>query len=345
MIGIISYGTYIPINRIKTSEIASFWGKNGAEISETLGVFEKSVASLDEDAATLAVEAANRTLNLLETSLNDIQALMVGSESHPYVVKPTSTIVGNLLGLPGNYLALDTEFACKAATGALQLISGLVESGRVNLGLVIGSDVAQAKMGDALEYTAGSASTALLIGREKPVAQIIDFTSYSTDTPDFWRREGQKFPSHAGRFTGEPAYFKHILQASQDLLQKTKLKPSAFDYAVFHMPNAKFPKTVAKRLGFSENQLKPGFVVENIGNPYSASALTGLAATLDVAKPGQKIFVCSYGSGAGSDAFYLKTTRYLTDHQKRNKFKVADQIKNKKYLGYGELLKLMHQKA
>jgi hydroxymethylglutaryl-CoA synthase len=345
MIGIISYGTYIPSFRIRTSDIADFWGKNGSEIAETLGVFEKSVPAVDEDTATLAVEAALRAISTLRPPIShlDIEALMVGSESHPYIVKPTSTIVGSLLGLNENYLALDTEFACKAATGAMQLVSGLVESERIKLGLIIGADTAQAKMGDALEYTASAAATAIILGNQKPIAQILDFTSYSSDTPDFWRREGQKHPSHAGRFTGEPAYFKHILGASTSLLEKTQMKPSQFDYVVFHMPNAKFPKTIAKKLGFSERQINPGFVVEQIGNPYSASSLTGLAAILDIAKPNQKIFLCSYGSGAGSDAFYIKTTQNLLNHQKENPWKISEQIANKKYITYPELLKLMQQ--
>ena len=155
--------------------------------------------------------------------------------------------------------------------------------------MAIGSDVAQSRPSDVLEYTAGSASAAFVLGKKNTIANLIDFTSYSSDTPDFWRRDNEKFPSHAGRFTGSPAYFTHVFKASEKMLKKVKMTPSDFTYAVFHMPNAKFPKDAAKKLGFSEIQLKPGFVVEYIGNPYSASSMVGLAATLDLAKPGDKI--------------------------------------------------------
>ncbi|MBI2593373.1 hydroxymethylglutaryl-CoA synthase, partial [Candidatus Daviesbacteria bacterium] len=195
MNGIISYGTYIPRNRIKISSIALFWRKNSEEIEKGLGLSEKSVASLDEDATTLAIEAALIAIQSGKIPLKDIKALAVGSESHPYAVKPTSTIVGEILGIPHNYLAIDTQFACKAATAAMRLISKMDELKQNKYGLVIGSDVAQAKPGDALEYTAASASAAFVMGGgNKVIAQIISSTSYSSDTPDFWRRDGQKFP-------------------------------------------------------------------------------------------------------------------------------------------------------
>lgn len=340
MVGIISYGTYIPRNRLKTAEIAQFWGKS----IEGLGVLEKSVAAMDEDAATMAIESSLRALSSGSIAPEEIKALAVGSESHPYAVKPTSTTVGQILGLPNNYLAIDTQFACKAATAAMILVSLMSHLKEHKYGLVIGSDAAQAKMGDALEYTAGSAAAAYVLGQGPIIAQILGFTSYSSDTPDFWRRDTVKYPSHAGRFSGGPAYFHHVISASQHLFEKLKFKPTDVDFAVFHMPNTKFPKEVAKKLGFTEEQLAPGFVVSQMGNPYSASALTGLAAVLDVSKPNQKIFVCSYGSGAGSDAFLFKTTSKIIKHQKNNQHKVFDQLEDKTNISYSEYLKILHGK-
>lgn len=346
MNGIISYGTYIPKYRLKISSIAQFWKKNSVEIEKGLGLSEKSVAVLDEDATTLAIEAALIAIESGKIPLADIKALAVGSESHPYAVKPTSTIVGEILGIPHNYLAIDTQFACKAATAAMRLISKMDELKQNKYGLVIGSDVAQAKPGDALEYTAASASAAFVMGGgNKVIAQIISSTSYSSDTPDFWRRDGQKFPSHGGRFTGDPAYFTHVMNASKHLLEKTKSKPEDFDYAVFHMPNCKFPKEVAKKLGFKPKQLEAGFKVQDLGNPYSASSLLGLAAVLDIAKPNQKIFLCSYGSGAGSDAFIIETTIQLKNYQKNSSVTVANQIKDKEYIDYSDLLRILMSKG
>lgn len=339
MTGIVSYGVYIPKYRIKPSQIALAWGREVNGMEKSLGVFEKAVASVDEDAVTLAVEATLNSLKPLNFDLSKIGAITVGSESHPYVVKPSSSTIAGILGLPENLLAVDLEFACKAGTAGIQLLSGLTHSKKIKFCLAIGSDVAQSKPADVLEYTAGSASAAYILGSKDTLADILDFTSYTTDTADFWRRDTERFPSHGGRFTGEPAYFNHVLGASKLLLEKTKLKPSQFAHAVFHMPNGKFPKDVAKKLGFTEEQIKPGFTVAQIGNPYSASSLVGLAATLDIAKPNQKIFMCSYGSGAGADAFVFQTTSLLKTFQKNNQKTVQSQIQNKQMIDYSLVAK------
>ncbi len=339
MIGIVSYGVYIPKFRIKPSQIAKTWGKEVSEIEKSLGVFEKAVASYDEDAITLSIEAAFRALLNGEIDPKLIGGITIGSESHPYVVKPSSTTVAEILGMGTDYLAADLEFACKAGTAGIQLLSGLVSQGKTKLVLAIGSDVAQSKPADVLEYTASSAAAAFVLGKTNTIASIVDFTSFSSDTPDFWRKDSEKFPSHAGRFTGSPAYFDHVLHASKHLFAKTKMTAQDFDHVIFHMPNAKFPKEAAKKLGFNPKQLAAGFIVEKIGNPYSASSMVGLAATLDVAKNGQLIFMCSYGSGAGSDAFVFEVTPEIKAYQKRNTETVARQIKNKEYIDYSLIAK------
>jgi len=166
-------------------------------------------------------------------------------------------------------------------------------------------------------------------------------SSFTSDTPDFWRREGAKFPSHFGRFTGEPAYFTHVLSEGEKLLKTSGLKAKDFAYCVFHMPNGKFPRVAAKKLGFTLEQLAPSLTVDKIGNPYSASSLLGLAAVLDIAKPNQKIFFVSYGSGAGSDGFIFETTENLVKNQKKI-VPVAKQIENKIYISYQQYLRQTH---
>lgn len=339
MIGIVSYGTYIPTYRLPLADIARAWKKDPNEVVPSLGVQEKAVPAIDEDAVTIALEAAHAALRVVEDN-TDIDVLFVGSESHPYAVNPTSTIVGELLGIGHDYLAADLEFACKAATAGMQAVAGLVSAGHARNGLVIGADTAQSKPHDLLEYTSAAAGAAYLLGSSHILARLLGDTSYSSDTPDFWRRDGIRYPSHAGRFTGEPAYFTHVMGAATRMFEMTKTKPADYDWCVFHMPNGKFPRTVAKRLGFTAEQLAPSLTVDHIGNPYSASSLLGLAAVLDVAKPGQKIFMVSYGSGAGSDAFVWETTPALLSYQKKMKSMgqtVNEQIHKKTpidYIGY-----------
>ncbi len=347
MVGIVSYGTYIPQYRIKLADIAFAWKKDPLEVVGSLGIEEKSVPGTDEDAVSIALEAGFNSLAAFRGKPTDIEALFVGSESHPYAVNPTSTIVGELLGVGHKYLAADLEFACKAATAGMQALAGLIGSGQVQHGLVIGTDCAQSKPHDALEYTSAAAGVSYLMSGEKQecIAKLLGYTSYSSDTPDFWRRDGIRYPSHAGRFTGEPAYFAHVLGAAEGLLATTNMKPEDFDYCVFHMPNGKFPRDVARRLGFSKEQLSASLTVDHIGNPYSASTMLGLASVLDIARPGEKIFMVSYGSGAGSDAFIWETTPELARVQKirgKRQELVTQQILKKHYIDYVGYLKQTH---
>ncbi|MDQ1283118.1 MAG: hydroxymethylglutaryl-CoA synthase [Euryarchaeota archaeon] len=330
--GIVSYGVYIPRFRIRLDEIARVWG-DGDEISEGLRVFEKSVPDLDEDAVTIAVEAARNAILRGNVDPKRIGAIYAGSESHPYAVKPTATIVGQAVCSSSEFTAADFEFACKAGTAAVQACLGLVGSNLIDLGLAIGADVSQGAPGDMLEYTAAAGGAAYLIGGKDLAAEIEGTYSFTTDTPDFWRREGQPYPEHGGRFTGEPAYFKHVTSAARGLMSRLGTEPEDYDYAVFHQPNGKFPVRVSRMLGFSKKQIEPGLIVPMIGNTYSASCLIGLAATLDVARPGERIFVTSFGSGAGSDAFSIKVTEKIDDIRDRAP-SVRDYIGGAEYLDY-----------
>ena len=337
-VGIVSYGAYIPRYRIKIEEIAKVWGSNANSIIDGLMVYEKSVPDMDEDTITIAVEAARHAINRAGINPEKIGALYTGSESHPYAVKPTSTVVAEAIGATPNLTAADFEFACKAGTAAIQTCMGLVGSDMIELGMAIGSDVAQGAPGDALEFTAAAGGVAYIIGKEKQIANIESTYSYTTDTPDFWRREGMPYPEHGGRFTGEPGYFKHVTQAASGLMERMGTKPSDYDYAVFHQPNGKFPTRVAKILGFSNEQIKQGLVVTRLGNTYSGSCMMGLAAILDIAKPDDRIFMTAFGSGAGSDAFSMTVTDRI-DETRNGAPSIEQLLANPIYINYATYAK------
>ncbi len=335
--GLVSYGVYIPRYRIKVDEIARVWGEV-EDVAKSLNVYEKAVPDLDEDTATIAVEAARNAILRAEIDPRRIGAIYTGSESHPYAVKPTGTIVGEALCCSHSHTVADMEFACKAGTAAIQACLGLVRSGMIDLGLAIGSDVSQGAPGDALEHTAAAGGAAYVIGSRDLIAEIEGTYSFTTDTPDFWRREGMPYPEHGGRFTGEPAYFKHVTSAAKGLMEILGTKPEDYDYAVFHQPNGKFPLRVAAKLGFTREQIAPGLVVPYIGNTYSGSTLIGLAAVLDQAEPGDRIFVTSFGSGAGSDAFSILVTERINDIKDRAP-SVRDYIARAEYVDYARYAK------
>ena len=339
-VGITSYGAYVPRYRIRSEEIARIWGDD-ANIGKALNVLQKSVPGPDEDVATISVQAARQAMRRAQTGAKDVGAIYVGSESHPYAVKPTGTIVQAAIEA-GPYLTMaDYEFACKAGTAAIQTGMGLVRSGMCQTVLAIGSDTSQGAPRNALEYSASAGGAALLIGGDKRhiLADIDHTVSFTTDTPDFWRREGQKYPSHGERFTGEPAYFRHVRMASERLLEVARTKASDYDYAVFHQPNGKFPTAAAAKLGFKEEQTKAGLLAPRIGNTYSGAVLLGLCNILDQADPGDRIFMCGYGSGAGADAFDLTVTKNILGYDRSEGKRLETQLADTTLVDYATYAK------
>src|SRR5512139_1759757 len=97
-VGIVGYGAYVPRYRLPASEVARVWtgGQSGLPIKE------KAVAGLDEDVATMSIEAARNAMARAGIPAGQLRAVWVGSESHPYAVKPTSTLVAEALGAVPN---------------------------------------------------------------------------------------------------------------------------------------------------------------------------------------------------------------------------------------------------
>jgi len=340
MIGIVGYGAYIPLYRIKTEEIARIWGRDIENVKKGLVIEEKSLPAIDEDSITMGVEASLNALKRANIKASDIGAIYCGSETPAYAVKPNITTIGETIGATPNFTGADLEFACKAGTAAIQICMGLVKASYIKYGLAIGSDTAKYGLENIGDHSTGAGAAAFLIGNKEEdiIAEIEGTYSCTTDTPDFWRREQEKCPIHAERFTGAPAYFKHTIFATKALMEKLSLKPSDINQVVFHTPNGKFPIKVAKALGFDKEKIKNGFVVNKIGNTYSAASLLSLTAILDKAKPGERILLTSFGSGAGSDSFSIKVTDNIKG--KPNLAKTTQQyLDNKRYVDYATYCK------
>jgi hydroxymethylglutaryl-CoA synthase len=307
-VGIVGYGAYVPRHRIKVEEIAKVWGADAPSYKKGLMLREKSVPTPDQDTISMSVEAARHAIRRAGIDPAKIGAIYVGSESHPYAVKPSGTVVAEALGATPEIHCADFEFACKAGSEGMYVAMSLVKAGEMEYALGIGADTSQGAPGDALEYSASAGAAAFLFGRKKILAVCEHTYAFMTDTPDFWRREYQFYPRHAGRFTGEPAYFRHVLTCGRTLMEKASLTPKEIQWAVFHQPNGKFPMRAAQELGFPKEKVEQGWLSPTLGNTYSGSSPMGLTAILDVAKPGDRILMVSYGSGSGSDGFIWRVT-------------------------------------
>jgi len=325
--GIVGYGVYISRFRIKDASI------------------ERSVPFVDEDAITAAVEAGKLALihSGLDSSL--VGKIYAGSESNPYAVKPIASKVAQVLKLGEEdedmqgVDAVDTEFACKAATSMFKDAASLVDYSKSNVrcAMVVSTDNSQAAPRDCpggeLDLFVGYGGCAYIFGKQDVIAEIEGWYSCTSDTPDFWRRDGEPFPMHGGRFTGDPAYFKHIRKAAGKLMERLNLSAEDINYFVAHQPNVQFPVRIARELGFKDEQYLPSLQVTKFGNTYSGSSPVGLAAVLDIAKPEERILIVSYGSGAGSDAYLLITTSQILDKRQSQKLTVKYQAENP-YLEY-----------
>lgn len=350
-VGIVSFGSALPEWCVPATEVAQ---AHEGEVPG-LGVQQKTVAEPDQDSLTLAVAAASQALWRLPHTAREyvraeIGAVWVGSESPVYAVKPAGTMLQAALGLSHQLATADLQFACKAGTQGMQIATQYVaqdensaSSHLARYALAIGADTAQSRPGDVLEFTAGAGAAAFVMGssddqdRAPLLAELEFTTSYTSDTPDFWRRGEEKYPMHAGRFSGEPAYFEHIKQNTAQVLKAANLSIESFAHCVFHTPNGKFPTAVAKQLGCRPQQLQHALVVKHIGNTYAAAVPLALVSVLEHAQPNDRILMVSYGSGAGSDAFIWKVTDAILAYRERagaHTTDLAQQIKQLRPISY-----------
>ena len=320
--GIVGYGVYTSRFRIK---------ENG---------MERAVPFIDEDAVTAAVEAGK--LALIHSGVDNalVGKVYVGTESNPYAVKPIASKVAQVLKLGEEdedvqaVDAVDTEFACKAASSMFKDAAALVNYPKSDMkyAMVIGADNSQSAPrgcpGGELDLFVGYGGSAYIFGKYDVIAEIEGWYSCTSDTPDFWRRDSERYPLHGGRFTGDPAYFKHVRKATTKLMEKLGLKPNDVNYFVAHQPNPQFPVKIAKELGFKPDQYEVSLQVNKFGNTYSGCSPIGLAAVLDVAKPDDRILITSYGSGAGSDSYLLRVTDQLVRKRRRQKVNIKYQVEN-----------------
>lgn len=333
-IGIVGYGVYIPVQRIKTELIVRAREADRKDLPDFLQKVRdglllryKAIAGADEDAITIACEAAQNAIKMSGVDPSKIGAVAVGSESKPYAVGTIARHVASFTGVGNRVYVADLEGACNSGMQAVSFVEGQIAEGKIDYGLAVGTDVAQAPQGDPLEYACGAGAGAFVLGKADVVATVEDSAAYSSLTMDFWRRDGMPYPSHFGRTTVE-AYVTQVIGAIEHMLSKhQELKLSDFDYLTFHQPSGYMPLKVCKTLfqdviesledpnvaprirltpNFVEERVKPWLRVLDTGNTYAASTPIALCDILDHAQPGENILAVSYGSGAYSIATWLK---------------------------------------
>ena len=371
-VGIIGYGVYIPIRRIKTEFIVRAREKRRKDLSQFLDKVRnglllnyKSVAGLTEDSTTIATEAAQNAVEMAGIDPAKIETVAVGSESKPYAVGTIARHVASFLGLGNHVYIADLEGACNAGMQSLAFVESQIISRRIKYGLAIGTDIAQAPVGDPLEYACGAGAGAFVLGRDDPVATIQDTAAYSTLTLDFWRRDGAPVPSHFGRTTVE-AYIKHVIGAIENMLLKhPEISLMDFDYLTFHQPSGYMPMKTCRTLTqeridmldnpkleeriritpeFIETKVKPWLRVLDTGNTYAAATPIATSDILDHATPGENILAVSYGSGAYTIATWLHVEEAI--RERRGKIPtVRDYVNRRREIPIGAYERIMKYKS
>jgi hydroxymethylglutaryl-CoA synthase len=344
-IGIIGYGAYIPLQRIQSELIVREREKKRDDLPQFLDkvrnglmLRDKSVAGITEDSITIATEAALNAVEMARVDPSEIETVAVGSESKPYAVGTIARHVASFLGLGNHVYIADLEGACNSGMQSTAFVESQILSGRIKYGLAVGTDVAQAPVGDPLEYACGAGAGAFLLGKDNPVATIVDTAAYSSLTLDFWRRDGATVPSHFGRTTVE-AYIKHVIGAIEGLLLKhPEISLMDFDYITFHQPSGYVPMKTCKTLTqekipilenpelenrirltpeFIEEKIRPWLRVLDTGNTYAASTLIATCDILDHANPGEDVLAVSYGSGAYTIATWMRVEDEILERKGR----------------------------
>ncbi len=297
MIGIKSFGAYIPVYRLSASELARAWGGRG-------GRGEIAVANYDEDSITMAVEAAIDCLNGMDLAIPD--GLYFASTTPPYSEKLSASIVAAATDLRDELFTLDIGNSLRSGTGAIKAACDAIKGGSAKNVLVTAADCRLAPPASEFESVFGDGAAAFLIADEDVAVAIEDSYSISSDFVDVWKRaEDPYIRTWEDRFILEHGYSEKLGIAISALLKKTGLSAKDFAKVVYYAPDARSHQRMIKQLKLEPEQVQaPMF--DAVGNTGAAFAPMMLVAALEEAKPGDRILWANYGDGA--DAFVLQVT-------------------------------------
>ncbi|HYR97291.1 MAG TPA: 3-oxoacyl-[acyl-carrier-protein] synthase III C-terminal domain-containing protein [Candidatus Binatus sp.] len=294
MVGITSYGAYIPMLRLSVGAIAG--GKPGGP--------EKAVANWDEDAITMAVAAAVDCLRGIERG--SVDGVLFASTSYPFKEKQGAAMVARALDLRRDVVTADVGDSLRAGTTALRSAVDAVKAGSARRVLVVAGETRMAAPRSALEANLGDGAAAFLVGGEDVALAVAASHAVSDEMIDVWRADGDQFV-HAWeeRFVVDHGYRENVREVVRGLLTKTGLAPKDFAKIVLYGPDPRSHATVVRELGFAESQAADP-LFGKVGNAGAAFAPLLLTGALERAKAGDRILLVSYGDGA--EASVLEAT-------------------------------------
>ena len=322
MVGITSYGAYIPYHRLSRGELYKAWG--GLPVPG-----EKAMASYDEDSVTMAWEAANDCLG--GTDPKKVGGLFFATTTSPYKEKQCSTIIATALDMEGEIRTADFANSLRGGTIALASALDAVKAGTAKSIMVTAADIRLPAPGGYDEGGYGDGAAALLLGANGVIASIEGHYSISDEFTGEWRADGDTFVrAWEDRMALDEGYSAILPKAMSGLMNKHNLTAKDFTKAVFGPPiDIRRHGGVATSLGFDAAQVQePLFMA--VGNTGAAMAMMMLVAALEEAKPGDKILFANYGNGA--DAFLIKVTDEIEKERVRQQRGITGHLNSKRVL-------------
>jgi hydroxymethylglutaryl-CoA synthase len=297
MIGITSYGAYVPFFRLSRDLMAKAWGRG------SIGG-ERSVANNDEDSATMAVEAAFDCLQGKDRK--DLGGLYFASTTAPYREKEISSLVAATVDLPGEIRTADFGNSLRAGAAGLRSAFDAVGSGSVQDLLVAAADCRLGYPQSDHEQSFGDGAAALLVGNSGVLAALEGHYAVSNEMMDVWRNAGDEFVrTWEGRWVLGEGYSALTEQAVKGLMKKKGIDAKGITLAAIPAPDGRTHRRMVQALGLDKSQVVDP-LLGNVGDCGAAQPLMLLVAALETAKPGETILMAAYGNGA--EAFLFKVT-------------------------------------
>jgi hydroxymethylglutaryl-CoA synthase len=321
MSGITSFGSYIPFYRLTHKEIARAWGGRG-------GDGERSVASVDEDSVTMAVEAVRDLLAGRDG--NWIDGLIFASTTSPYAEKQASTLVATAADLRDDIRAADYTNSPRAATSAMLAALDSVGAGSASNVIVAAADTRLGQPKSANERGFGDAAAAVTFGRDGVIARLIGSHSTVDEITDFWRRSDDSFTvGWEERFAISEGYLRVVRQTVGQMYERIGVGPSEISKAVFFAPDPGTLAAAAKSLGLKAEQI-PDHLFSTVGNTGTAMPLLVLSSVLENAREGEKLLVVGYGGGC--DALLFEVTGEIGAAKNLSRRGVSRYLESKAYV-------------
>lgn len=300
---------------LKLADLAEARGIVPDKLSKGLLLKELSIAPITEDIVTMGASAAESILTAKDK--NEIDMVIVASESGIDQSKASAVFVHGLLGVQPFARSLEMKEACYSATAALDYARLHVEKHPNSKVLVIASDIAKYGVDTPGEPTQGAGAVAMLI-TSNPRILIFneDNVAQTRDIMDFWRPNYSTTPFVNGMYSTQQ-YLDSLKTTWVEYQKRNQVSLKDFAAICFHLPYPKLAlkglkKIMDKSLSLEQQeQLQANFYQsilysQKVGNIYTGSLFLGLLSLLEnssTLKTGDRIALFSYGSGAVSEIF------------------------------------------